>query len=93
MGEKPTIADVARAAGVSKGLVSFALNARPGVSAATKQRILAAADELGFRPSVQGRSLSTRLAYSVGLVISVREIVNGIFTSIGITIIAIVVKE
>ncbi|GAA2750987.1 LacI family DNA-binding transcriptional regulator [Amnibacterium kyonggiense] len=70
MGGKPTIADVARAAGVSKGLVSFALNDRPGVAPATKRRILAAADELGFRPSVQGRSLSTRLAYSVGLVLA-----------------------
>src|SRR3954471_11781387 len=70
MAAKPTIADVARAAGVSKGLVSFALNDRPGVSVDTKQRILAVADELGFRPSVQGRSLSTRLAYSVGLVIT-----------------------
>jgi DNA-binding LacI/PurR family transcriptional regulator len=70
MGEKPTIADVARAAGVSKGLVSFALNDRPGVAPTTRRRILAVADELGFRPSVQGRSLSTRLAYSIGLVIA-----------------------
>lgn len=70
MGEKPTIADVARAAGVSKGLVSFALNDRPGVAPSTKRRILAVADELGFRRSIQGRSLSTRLAYSVGLVIA-----------------------
>jgi DNA-binding LacI/PurR family transcriptional regulator len=70
MAGKPTIADVARVAGVSKGLVSFALNDRPGVAPATRRRILAVADELGFRPSVQGRSLSTRLAYSVGLVIT-----------------------
>jgi DNA-binding LacI/PurR family transcriptional regulator len=67
---KPTIADVAEAAGVSKGLVSFALNDRPGVAPSTRRRILAVADELGFRPSVQGRSLSTRLAYSIGLVIA-----------------------
>lgn len=70
MAGKPTIADVARAAGVSKGLVSFALNDRPGVAVDTKRRILAVADELGFRPSLQGRALSTRLAYSVGLVIA-----------------------
>jgi DNA-binding LacI/PurR family transcriptional regulator len=67
---QPTIADVAEAAGVSKGLVSFALNDRPGVSKETKRRILAVAEELGFRRSLQGRSLSTRLAYSVGLVIA-----------------------
>ncbi|GAA4748354.1 LacI family DNA-binding transcriptional regulator [Amnibacterium soli] len=70
MAGKPTIADVAQAAGVSKGLVSFALNDRPGVAPATRRRILDVAQELGFRPSVQGRSLSTRLAYSVGLVIA-----------------------
>ena len=70
MAGKPTISDVARAAGVSKGLVSFALNDRPGVAPGTRRRILDVADGLGFRPSVQGRALSTRLAYSVGLVIA-----------------------
>ena len=42
-GGRPTISDVAAHAGVSKGLVSFALNDRPGVSAETRERILAAA--------------------------------------------------
>ncbi len=67
---RPTIADVARAAGVSKGLVSFALNDRPGVSAMTRERILAAADELGWRPSLRARSLSTDRAFALGLVIA-----------------------
>lgn len=67
-----TIADVARAAGVSKGLVSFALNDRPGVAPGTRDRILATADDLGWRPSVPARSLSTRTAYAVGLVIARR---------------------
>jgi len=44
---RTTIDDVARAAQVSKGAVSFALNGRPGVADATRARILAAADELG----------------------------------------------
>lgn len=44
---KPTISDVARRAGVSKGLVSFVFNDRPGVATATRERILAAAEELG----------------------------------------------
>nr|WP_284290752.1 LacI family DNA-binding transcriptional regulator [Angustibacter aerolatus] len=42
---RPTIADVARAAGVSKGAVSFALNGRPGVAPGTRDRILATAGE------------------------------------------------
>lgn len=68
--ERPTISDVAREAGVSKGLVSFALNDRPGVSAATRERILAVAKELGWQPSLRARSLSTDRAFALGLVIA-----------------------
>ena len=68
--QRPTIADVAREAGVSKGLVSFALNDRPGVSAATRTRILGVADDLGWVPSVRARSLSTDRAFALGLVIA-----------------------
>ena len=67
---RPTIADVARLAGVSKGAVSFALNGRPGVSEATRERILAAANELGWVPSHQARSLSVSRAFSLGMVIA-----------------------
>ena len=70
MARKPTISDVARVAGVSKGAVSFALNGRGGVSTETRDRILAAAAELGWTPSHQARSLSTSRALAVGLVLS-----------------------
>ncbi|BDV29909.1 LacI family DNA-binding transcriptional regulator [Microbacterium terricola] len=66
---RPTIADVARRAGVSKGLVSFALNDRPGVSPDSRERILEAARELGWTPSLRGRSLSTGRSFACGLVI------------------------
>jgi DNA-binding LacI/PurR family transcriptional regulator len=66
----PTIADVARAAGVSKATVSFALNGRPGVAPATRARVLAAAEELGFRPSHRGRALSHSRAFALGLVMA-----------------------
>jgi len=65
----PTIADVARKAGVSKGLVSFALNNRPGVSPGSRERILAAARELGWSPDLRARSLSTGRSFACGLVI------------------------
>ncbi|MGH3313686.1 MAG: LacI family DNA-binding transcriptional regulator [Streptomyces sp.] len=70
MHRSPTIADVARAAGVSKGTVSFALNNRPGVAPDTKARILAAAAELGFRPSHRARALSHSRAFALGLVMA-----------------------
>jgi DNA-binding LacI/PurR family transcriptional regulator len=65
--KRPTIADVAKRAGVSKGAVSYALNNQPGVSDATRQRILTAARDLGFEPSNAARALSRSSANSVGL--------------------------
>ncbi|MGC4814128.1 LacI family DNA-binding transcriptional regulator [Micromonospora sp. DT228] len=65
--KRPTIADVARHAGVSKGAVSYALNGQPGVSEATRQRILAIATEIGFSPSSAARALSAATAGAVGL--------------------------
>jgi len=66
---RPTIADVARRAGVSKGLVSFALNGRAGVAPDTRDRILAVAADMGFSPSLRARSLSVGRAFACGLVI------------------------
>lgn len=64
-----TINDVARAAGVSKGLVSLALNERRGVSPETRDRILAAAQDLGWSPNPGARGLTTRRAYALGLIL------------------------
>jgi DNA-binding LacI/PurR family transcriptional regulator len=66
---RPTIADIARRAGVTKAAVSFALNGQPGVSAATRERILAIADEIGFQPNSAARALSDGRAGAFGLVI------------------------
>lgn len=64
-----TINDVARAAGVSKGLVSLALNDRRGVAPDTRDRILEAARELGWSPNPSARGLSTKRAYALGLIL------------------------
>src|SRR3954469_7791503 len=66
----PTIKDVARAAGVSKGAVSFALNDRPGLAPETRSRILQVAAELGWSPSQRARALSVSKALAVGLVVA-----------------------
>ncbi len=67
---RPTIADIARRVGVSKGAVSFALNGRPGVSEATRARILQVADEMNWRPHSAARALGGARARAVGLVIA-----------------------
>lgn len=67
--KRPTISDIARLAGVTKAAVSFALNDQPGVSAATRERILAIAEEIGFEPSSAARALSDGRAGAYGLVI------------------------
>jgi DNA-binding LacI/PurR family transcriptional regulator len=70
MPRRPTIEDVARDAGVSKGAVSFALNDRPGVAPATRERILRVAADLGWTPSHRGRALAADRALAVGLVVA-----------------------
>jgi DNA-binding LacI/PurR family transcriptional regulator len=52
------IRDVARAAGVSHQTVSRVINASPGVSAATREAVLATIARLGFRPNRAARALA-----------------------------------
>ncbi|WP_018111852.1 LacI family DNA-binding transcriptional regulator [Thermus igniterrae] len=52
-----TIKEIAKAANVSVGTVSRALNGRPGVSPETRARVLEAVRALGFVPSVAAREL------------------------------------
>lgn len=65
--KRPTIADIARRAGVSKGAVSYALNGQPGVSEATRRRVLAIAQEIGWNPHSAARALSGAAANAIGL--------------------------
>jgi DNA-binding LacI/PurR family transcriptional regulator len=67
---RPTIDDVARRAGVSSASVSFAMNGRPGVGEATRERIFAAAAELGWRPSAHARALTEARARAIGLLLA-----------------------
>jgi DNA-binding LacI/PurR family transcriptional regulator len=60
---------VARRAGVSAAAVSFAVNDRPGVSPETRERILAAARELGWRPSASARALTEARTRAIALVL------------------------
>lgn len=62
------ISDVAAAAGVSKTLVSYALNNRPGVRESTRVHIVETARSMGWTPSLPARALSASRAYAIGLV-------------------------
>src|ERR1700742_3526197 len=62
--------DIARRAGVSKGAVSMALNGLPGVSEATRSRMLEVARELDWHPNNAARALSAARSDAIGLVLA-----------------------
>jgi len=77
-----TIRDVARLAGVHPGTVSRALNARTRqlVNRETAERVLRAADELGYRPNPIARGLKTNRSFTIGVLIP--DITNPLFPPI-----------
>ncbi|MCL2419379.1 MAG: LacI family transcriptional regulator [Conexibacteraceae bacterium] len=77
-----TIRDVARVAEVHPGTVSRALNpeTRALVNDETAARVLAAADELGYRPNPIARGLKTQRSYTVGVLIP--DLLNPLFPPI-----------
>ncbi|MEU1268733.1 substrate-binding domain-containing protein [Streptomyces sp. NPDC005799] len=64
----PVMADVARLAGVSHQTVSRVLHDHPNVRAATRDRVLAAVRELGYRPNAAARTLATRRTRTLGVI-------------------------
>lgn len=66
---RPTISDVARAAGVTKATVSHAYSGNRPISAATRTRVFAAAKELHWVPSSSARALAIRRANAIGIVL------------------------
>lgn len=62
-GNKPTINDIARHAGVSLATVDRVLNARPGVREVTIQRVTKAIDELGYIRDTAAANLARRRVY------------------------------
>ena len=68
---RPTSADVAAKAGVSRTTVSFVLNDRPGanISPPTRERVLLAAAELGYHPHAPARILACGKSHTLGFVL------------------------
>ncbi|CAM5666972.1 LacI family transcriptional regulator (Fragment) OS=Streptomyces microflavus OX=1919 GN=G3I39_27470 PE=4 SV=1 [Streptomyces microflavus] len=62
-----TLLDVARAAGVSKSTVSDALQGSGHVAEATRERVRAVAEQLGYRPNSAARRLRRSSTGAIGL--------------------------
>ncbi len=75
-----SIKDVASAAGVSTATVSRVLSNGLHVRPEVRERVMAAVDQLGYRPNLIARSLRAQQSSTIGLIVS--DIRNPFFTSI-----------
>ncbi len=74
---RPTLADVAARAGVSVALVSIVIRDAPGASARSRERVLLAADELGYRPDTRARLLRSGRSRLLGVQFAVQHDFHG----------------
>jgi DNA-binding LacI/PurR family transcriptional regulator len=64
----PVMTDVARLAGVSHQTVSRVVNGSPHVSTPTRNKVLAAMEQLGYRRNAVARALATRRSGTLGVI-------------------------
>ncbi|GAB3076806.1 LacI family DNA-binding transcriptional regulator [Pedococcus soli] len=67
---RPSLQDVAEVAGVSHQTVSRVVNGSPSVAPATRDRVLEAIHELGYRRNSAARALATRRSGTIGVVVA-----------------------
>lgn len=67
MARRATITDVARLAGVSIKTVSRVLNREPHVRPSTRDKVIAAAKTLDYRPNLSARQLASNLTFVIGM--------------------------
>ncbi len=82
---RPTIKQVAAAAGVSTQTVSRVMNDRPDVSPETRERVLGVIKEMGYQPSALARSLIQQKSYTLGVVTAGLKYIGPSRTLSGIT--------
>lgn len=78
--QRPTIVDVAERAGVSKSLVSLVMRDGVNVSDESREAVLKAARELGYRPNAVARSLVQQRTYVIGVMVS--DLANPFFIDV-----------
>jgi DNA-binding LacI/PurR family transcriptional regulator len=70
---RPRLDDVAAEAGVSPATVSLVLRGISGPSAATRERVMAAATRLGYRPDRAASALASRRSRLIGVVLDINN--------------------
>jgi DNA-binding LacI/PurR family transcriptional regulator len=80
--------DVATRAGVSRALVSIVMREAPGASEQTRERVLTAADEIGYRPDARARLLASEHSRQLGVVFAMAgrfhaELLDGLYAAAG----------
>lgn len=63
----PSLKDIAKVCGVSVATVSKALNGQKDISEATRRRIVATADKMGYMVNYAARTLKTNRSYNLGM--------------------------
>jgi LacI family transcriptional regulator len=86
-----TLDDIARVAGVSKATVSAVLNHKGSVQAATRDRVLAASEQLNYRPGANGRGAGEKRSRCLGLLI--REMDNPFYADVAAGVRAVAGKQ
>ena len=95
---RPTIRDVARAAGVGVGTVSRVLAGGAGVGRATAARVRTAVERLGYEPSPVARALSRRRTQTIDVLVppltdyAFAEVLRGVETVLAETDYSLVIR-
>ncbi|WP_199906938.1 LacI family DNA-binding transcriptional regulator [Aeromicrobium chenweiae] len=76
-GARPTLADVAREAGVSTALVSIVMRGVPGASQATRQRVRQVADDMGYVRDERARKLRQSSSRLIGVTFDLQQPFHG----------------
>lgn len=84
MNRPATIVDVARVAGVSRQTVTRAVNDMPGISPATRERVLSAVRDLHYHPSRFGRGLVKPAGRTLGLLVA--DLTNPYYPELAATV-------